>query len=203
MLAQYRYSFYQWRYCMQFNSKKDSQQNLFSLIKKGNERAFEQVFKEHYANLTAFAHTYLHDFDLSESVVQNVFVKLWEKRKQYEVTSLKSYLIIAVRNSCHNELKRIKNERAYKRTVQTEALVEVANYSDSGTMEKIAQTIEKLPEQRKKIFKLNRLEGLKYREIAEKLNISPKTVEVQMGKALKFLRENLLELKKQVYHILL
>ena len=188
---------------MQLNSDNHNGHNLFDQIKKGDERAFEQVFRAHYTSLTAFAHTFLHDIDLSESIVQNVFVKLWEKRKQYEISSLKSYLMIAVRNSCHNELKRIKSDRTYKSSLKNEDLVEMANFSDSGTMEKIAQTIEKLPEQRKRIFKLNRLDGLKYREIAEKLNISPKTVEIQMGKALKFLRENLLELKKQVYNILL
>ena len=185
------------------NADKNNDQITFALIKNGDEEAFEKMFKQYYVQLTAFAHTYMHDIDLAESLVQNVFVKLWEKRKQYEINSLKSYLMIAVRNNCHNELKRKQHERDLKLSVRPDDIIENANYSDSGTLERINQTIEKLPEQRKRIFKLNRLDGLKYREIAEKLNISPKTVEAQMGKALKFLRENLLELKKQVYSILL
>ena len=188
---------------MQLNSNHKKKENLFDLIKKGDEMAFELVFKEFYASLTAFAHTFLHDIYLSENIVQNVFIKLWEKRMQYEITSLKSYLFIAVRNSCNNELKRIKSERSYKNSLSQEEFIKSENYSDTRTLEEIINTIEKLPEQRKKIFKLSRLDGLKYREIADKLKISPKTVEVQMGKALKFLRENLLELKKQVYIILL
>ncbi|MGQ1787881.1 MULTISPECIES: RNA polymerase sigma-70 factor [unclassified Saccharicrinis] len=188
---------------MRQKTGKYNDQLLFAQVKKGDEKAFEQIFRRYYVGLTAFAKTFVHDIDMSESVVQNVFVKLWEKRKQYEITSLKSYLMIAVRNSCHNEIKRVQHERDFKKAVQSEEAIETVNYPDSGAMERIAQTIERLPEQRKRIFKLNRLEGLKYREIAEKLNISPKTVETQMGKALKFLRENLLELKKQVYNILL
>ncbi len=176
---------------------------FFSRIKRGDKKAFEQLFKQHYVHLTAFANTLVHDLDLAESTVQNVFVKLWEKREKYDISSIKSYLLIAVRNSCHNELKRLQHQKSLNDLVLDEDMVETVNYSDFGAMEKISKTIDLLPEQRKKIFKLNRLEGLKYREIAEQLNISPKTVEIQMGKALKFLRDNLLELKKQVYNILI
>jgi len=177
----------------------NNDQRLFARIKQGDEKAYEHLFKQYYVSLTAFANTFVHDLDMAEGIVQNVFVKLWEKRSQYEISSVKSYLMIAVRNGCHNELKRVKHERDFKSTVRMEDVIETTNYSDSGVMDLIAQVIELLPEQRRRIFKLNRLEGLKYREIAEKLSISPKTVEVQMGKALKFLRIRLLDLKKQVY----
>ncbi|GAF05144.1 RNA polymerase sigma-70 factor [Saccharicrinis fermentans] len=186
---------------MRQSTTQNNDQRLFNRIKEGDEKAYEQLFKQYYVSLTAFANTLVHDLDMAESIVQNVFVKLWEKRRQYEITAVKSYLIIAVRNSCHNELKRVQHERDFKNTVCMEDVVEMVNYSDSGVMEHIAQVIELLPEQRRRIFKLNRLEGLKYREIAEKLSISPKTVEVQMGKALKFLRVHLLDLKKQVYYV--
>ncbi len=176
---------------------------LFVLIKKGDKQAFEKIFRKYYVRLTAFANTFMHDLDLSESVIQSIFVKLWEKRASYEITSLQSYLMVAVRNSCHNELKRQKHQRNFKNTVEPDYLIETFDYPDAGAMQQIKDVIEQLPEQRKKIFVLNRVDGLKYREIAEQLNLSQKTVEAQMGKALKFLRENLLELKKQVYHILL
>ncbi len=176
--------------------------NIFDKIKNGDEKAFELVFKEHYLHLVAFANTFLHDIDNAENIVQNIFVKLWENRNQYKISSLKGYLMIAVRNSCNNELKRLHHERTFQKSIENDELVESINFSDSKVMDKISSIINQLPEQRKRIFKLNRLEGLKYREIATKLNISPKTVEVQMGKALKFLRENLIELKKQVYHML-
>ncbi len=187
---------------MRQTSKEYSDQFIFSRIKKGDEQAFEQVFKTHYVYLTTVAKSFVHDIDLAESIVQNVFVKLWENKDKYDIHSLKAYLVIAVRNTCHNELKRLKHERFLQKTIGEEELVTHVDYSDTGVIERIHKVINLLPEQRRKIFKLNRLDGLKYREIAEMLNISPKTVEVQMGKALKFLREHLLELKKQIYHML-
>ncbi len=174
---------------------------LFEKIKSGDRKAFESLFKEHYLHLVAFANTFLHDMDNAENIVQNIFVTLWEKRKKYKINSLKGYLMVAVRNSCHNEIKRLQHEQNYRLSMKKTDAFEVVNYSDSRVMEKIANIINQLPEQRQRIFKLNRLEGLKYREIAAKLNISPKTVETQMGKALKFLRENLIEIRKQVYHM--
>jgi RNA polymerase sigma-70 factor (ECF subfamily) len=174
---------------------------LFEKIKSGDKKAFESLFKEHYLHLVAFANTFLHDMNNAENIVQNIFVKLWEKRKKYKISSIKGYLMVAVRNSCHNEIKRLQHEQNFMLSMKKTDAFEIVNYSDSRVMEKIENIINQLPEQRKRIFKLNRLEGLKYREIAARLNISPKTVEIQMGKALKFLREHLIEIKKQVYHI--
>ncbi|SMO71534.1 RNA polymerase sigma-70 factor, ECF subfamily [Saccharicrinis carchari] len=188
---------------MHQNEDKNIDAVLFEQIKKGNKLSFEKLFRKYYVHLTAFAHSYLHDTDMSESIVQSVFVKLWEKREQYQITSLQSYLMIAVRNSCHNELKRQKRNRDFTLSDESAYPLETVHHPDSGAMQQINKAIEQLPEQRKKIFKLNRVDGLKYREIAEQLNLSQKTVEAQMAKALKFLREKLLELKKQVYHILI
>lgn len=180
----------------------NTEQTIFERIQNDDYKAFETTFREHYVHLVAFANTILHDIENAENIVQETFVKLWENRKKYKISSLKGYLMVAVRNSCHNEIKRIKNQQKYQLSIAKEDTIQQFNYSDSRVMNKIIQIINQLPEQRKKIFKLNRLDGLKYREIAEKLNISPKTVEIQMGKALKFLRENLVELKKHVYSIL-
>jgi len=176
---------------------------LFSKIQNGDNKAFEHLFKKHYIYLVAFANSFIHEIDISENIVQNIFVKLWEKRAKYQITSLKGYLMVAVRNSCQNEIKRLQHERTYKQAKKTEIIIEETNYPDSRAMDIITHAINQLPEQRKRIFKLNRLDGLKYREIADQLNISQKTVEAQMGKALKYLRKTLLELKKQVYNITL
>ncbi len=184
-------------------NKNNSNELLFEKIQNSDAKAFEQLFNMHYLHLVAFANTFLHDIDNAENIVQNIFVKLWENREEYKIQSITGYLMVAVRNSCHNEIKRQQHQRTYELNNDNQEIIEHVNYSDSGVMNKINAIINQLPEQRKKIFKLNRLEGLKYREIAEKLNISQKTVETQMGKALKFLRDNLLELKKQVYNILL
>jgi RNA polymerase sigma-70 factor (ECF subfamily) len=166
-------------------------------LKEGNEKAFEEIFKNYYPHMVLFAMRFLHDKDLSESIVQEVFVRLWEKRKNGDIQSLKNYLVVSVRNRCHNELKRQGVVRDYeKKSVQEVASWPV--FKDKEYLERINQTIDSLPVQRKKIFKMSRLEGLKYKEIANQLGISPKTVEAQMGKALKYLREQLYPLKKQI-----
>lgn len=168
--------------------------DIFSLIKQGDESAFEQMFREHYQALCAFANSYLLDLDNAEEIVQNVFYKIWERRETLEInTSIKSYLFSSVRNACLNELKhdKVKQEHeGFVKATQSEG-------KEDGLLEQkelgyeINEAIESLPERCKEVFKLNRLEGLKYREVAELLNISEKTVEHQMGKALKVLREKL------------
>ncbi len=176
---------------------------LFLKIAKGNKNAFEVLFKKYYLQMVAYANSYLHDIDNAENIVQNIFVNLWENRKKYKIKVIKNYLIVAVRNSCHNEIKKQNNRIKYENSFLNEDFIFQTNYSDFKMLDHIKKVIEQLPEQRKRIFKLSRLEGLKYKEIAEKLKISSKTVEVQMGKALKFLRAHLIDLKKQVYQILL
>ncbi|WP_289054593.1 RNA polymerase sigma-70 factor [Carboxylicivirga marina] len=171
---------------------------LLQKIKAGDEYAFELVFKNYYPHLVLLAQKYLGDKDLSESIVQSVFVKMWENRKTVEIRSLRGFLVVAVRNKCTNELKHRQVVREYEKVnVHKEEAVWMS-FNENVYLQKINNVIEELPEQRKRIFKMSRMDGLKYREIAEKLNISPKTVEVQMGKALKYLREQLQPLKKQL-----
>ena len=132
---------------MQRNNKHNMDEKLlFNKIQSGDNDAFEYLFKQHYVHLVAFANTFMHDIDVAESLVQNIFVKLWEKRKQYQITSLKGYLMVAVRNSCQNEIKRLQHERNYKQTIDKESIIQRVNYSDSRTMDKITEAINKLPE---------------------------------------------------------
>lgn len=182
------------------NSTIDAQYNdkqFLSKIKAGDERAFELMFKHYYPHLVLFAQRYLNDRDSAESLVQDVFIKMWEKRSVLEIRSLKGFLVVTVRNQCHNELKHQAVVRAYEKedVAETEVWPE---YRETHYLDRINKAISDLPKQRQIIFKMSRMDGLKYREIAEQLNISPKTVEAQMGKALKFLRDNLKPLKKQV-----
>ncbi len=177
--------------------KKTEDVFLLKRLRNGDEVAFEVIFKRYYASMVLFALNYLHDKDRTESIVQDVFVKFWEKRFALEISSLQGYLVVSVRNRCHNELKRQGVVRGYEKSVEPDASV-WPQYPDRESAEQINRVIEELPPRRKMIFKMSRIEGLKYKEIAEKLAISPKTVEVQMGKALKYLREKLLPLKKQL-----
>jgi len=146
--------------------------------------------------LCGYARKYIDDPDQSEEVVQDVFANLWQKRSTIEITStIESYLFRAVRNTCLNILKHFKVREKHKDGI-------TASYNNSGEradnlvleielMNQIENLISELPPERQKVFKMSRFEEMKYKEIAEELGISIKTVEAQMGKALKFLRENL------------
>jgi RNA polymerase sigma-70 factor (family 1) len=168
-------------------------QQVFTDILQGNVAAFEMLFKTHYSPLCRFAYHYLSDKDAAEEVVQSTFIGFWEKKESIHIdASLKSYLYRSVRNACLNELKRLK-----VRQVHAEGLVaEGENYALAADHQaikneleaKIQEAIQALPEQCRLIFRMSRFEGLKYQEIADALQISIKTVENQMGKALKLMR---------------
>ena len=164
-------------------------------IKSGDIEAFEQLFNDYCGQLCAHAYTLLHDADDAEEMVQNVFVNFWNKRATLTISgSPKSYLYKAVKNESLNFIK-------HKKVVDLHATgsqhITLAQAQDplvlTELQEKIDQVLAALPPERKKIFLMNRNEGLKYREIAVKLNISIKTVENQMGSALKFLRNQLVD----------
>lgn len=158
--------------------------------------SFEQVFRTYYSGLKAYAQKILQDPIQAEEVVQEVFFKLWEKRKEVAIdTSLKSYLFRAVHNHCLNIFKHEKVRENYRSHVESHK--EEFELDESDTMiatdvkEKILEGIALLPEQCARVFRMNRLEGYKYREIAEELGISQKTVEAQMSKAMRRMREHL------------
>ena len=161
-------------------------------------RSFEMLFKLHYQNLCAYAYLFLKDADTSEDTVQEVFYKLWNKKDDIHIdTSLKSYLFRAVRNGCMNVIEHMKVRDGYKEhagdSIRTEQVTAVDHAIVNELEQKISETINKLPPERKKVFVMSRYEGLKYREIADELGISVKTVENQMYQALGFMRENLKE----------
>ena len=134
--------------------------------------------------------------EASEEVVQEVLFKVWVNRNTIEInTSIKSYLFKAVRNSCLNVIKHVTLSENYK--THNKRVIEMEERWPEDTMivseleEKIRQAIDSLPTERRKIFIMSRYDGLKYQEIATQLNLSVKTVENQMGSALKFLRNEL------------
>jgi RNA polymerase sigma-70 factor (ECF subfamily) len=161
-----------------------------------NDVVMEEIFKIHYLQLCNYAYIFLKDTDESEDVVQGVFYQLWKKKDSTEITtSLKSYLFTAVRNNCLKKVSHLKIRNQYK-----ENIIHLDDKSSNNTMDKvigreleeqIKNAIENLPQQCRLIFTLSRQSGFKYAEIAEHLEISVKTVENQMGKALKVLREKL------------
>jgi RNA polymerase sigma-70 factor, ECF subfamily len=148
--------------------------------------------------LCNYANTILNDLDEAEEMVQNAFLTLWEKRATIEIhTSLKSYLYRTVYNSSLNRVKHLKVQRKhdayYKQsaTFEHESTTEKLMESELERMAKKA--IDELPPQCQAVFKLSRVENLTYAEIGAQLNISVKTVENHMVKALRTLREKLKE----------
>lgn len=167
-----------------------------NLIKAGNKLAFDQLFLEYYEYLCNFAFTFLYDKEDAEEIVQDMFFHLWEKRESLEIkSSIKSYLFQAVKNRCITLLKHLTVREEYKAhnesNIKHQEQQGIELEGELALMIDIA--VNKLPEERQKVFRLNRYEGLKYKEIAEHLGISIKTVEGQMSKALKFLRQELKE----------
>lgn len=157
---------------------------------------FERTFKEHFKGLHAYACTILRDEDDAEEVVQNVFYKLWEKKERLkELDSVAAYLYRAVYNECMNDVRHQKVRKEHKQHVEHTGS-HVQEHDNAGRREleeKLADALQALPEQCRTIFQLSRFEELKYREIADKLGLSVKTVENQMGKALKIMRVRLAE----------
>jgi len=164
-------------------------------IKSGDKKAFEQLFYEHYQMLVRYAFTYMKDHNIAEEVVQDIMVKFWEKRAELpDYVKVKPYLFRMTGNHCLNVLKHEKVKLQY----QTETVANGISMSDGFEVissnelnTEIKKAIADLPEQCGKVFLLSRDEGLSYKEIAESLDISVKTVENHIGKALKLLREAL------------
>lgn len=159
---------------------------------------FEQVFKESFKKLFAYAYILLREESQAEDIVQQVFYKLWLKKDTIQIRqSLQAYLYQAVYNESMNYLKHQKVKNAHReymsRTSTSEQSSAAQQLAAKELQAKITAALARLPGQCRTVFQLSRFEALKYREIAEKLNLSVKTVENHMGKALKLLRHDLAE----------
>ena len=172
---------------------------LIISIKKGNEQAFDVLFKKYYAQLARFANMFTKDADNADEVVQSFFVKLWQNRNNLKInTSVKSYLFTSVRNASLNFLKKEKTRTLYEEKVETE---DTKIKEDKSLEFKVAynEAIKNLPERTRQVFVLSKNEGLTYKEIAEYLEITAKTVENNMGIAFRKLRKILMPYKNLIY----
>lgn len=177
----------------------NTENEIIALLQKGNVYAYELIFRRYYISLCGFATRFVQQPEVAEEIVQNIFLKLWEKKEHIAIeTSLKSYLFRAIHNSCNNYLAHTKVKNKYisftqdviaRQEHQTDPVLDSLAYKELD--ENITKAIEGLPSECKKIFKLSRFDGLKYAEIARQLGISIKTVETQISRALTRLREDL------------
>lgn len=145
-----------------------------------------------------FAQKYVKDFETSREIVQSAFISLWEKRETIDMDRpVKAYLAMIIANKCTNYLR--DNRKFDSNILHLENLLEVPEYDGADSMVeselklRIELSIAELPEKCREIFVMNRYENLKYQEIADKLQISVKTVETQMSKALQHMRVRLAE----------
>jgi len=167
---------------------------LLQELKNGNERAFDQLFKDHYRNLCRFACSMVHDEDTCHSLVQHVFVKIWENRASLDhVEHFTPYLTRMVKNHCINHLQREKRNVKYSGSAfETEAgSASDSQLEASELEEKLVVALTLLPERCKMAFEYSRFEDFSYKEIAEKMGISTKGVEALIGRSLKLLRVSL------------
>jgi len=164
----------------------------------GNQQAFDLIFKTYYIPLCNFSMKIVKDKESAEEIVQDLFVTVWEKHQKLKINvSIKSYLYRSVAN---NSVRYVKKRNLFISN-DTMKNLETEFESDSSEIialvemeEKIHGFIRQLPPKCQEIFKMSRFEEFKYNQIAEKLNISIKTVEAQITKAIKFLHENVKKL---------
>jgi RNA polymerase sigma-70 factor, ECF subfamily len=163
-----------------------------------DRKAFEKLFRDHYKILCRFARGYIHDFESAEEIVQDVFVNLWQKKDTIiQERQVKSYLFTSVKNRCLNFIRDNKKFRSFYLDVEVELEIPVNEkdyFSEAYVENKVKQALNKLPEKCRKVFELSRFDEMKYKDVAETLGISIKTVEAQISKALKILKEELSDL---------
>ena len=168
---------------------------LLARLRAGETTAFDAIFRANYALLVRVAEAMLRERATAEEIAQEVMLELWRRRESLDVTdSVRGYLLQATRNRTLNALR----HRAIERKSEAQIIEGTAHLppTDSGAREgeieiALQSAIAELPDRCRQVFELSRVDGLKYSEIATRLGISVKTVEVQMGKALRLLRERL------------
>ena len=178
------------------NENMDQADILIQHLKDGVESAYEVLFKTFYKELVVYANRYLYNMDVSKEVVQDLFVKLYEKRKKLAInSSLKAYLFRSVQNKCINYINAQKIRNKYTETAknnQVEVDTPIDKSIDLAELENaLYAAIGELPPKCRMIFKMNRFEGYSNQEIAERLDLSKRTVETQITKALRALRTKL------------
>jgi len=182
-----------------FNTSKDSDDQFWlEDVRKGDERAFEILFKKYYLQLTRFAWRHVNSQAIAEELVQDLLATLWENRGEWDMKNektIRSYLYKSVKNMSLNYIKhqKIKDkfDSEWVEDKEKSKFDSRDTHREEEIREAIFRAVEELPSRSKMTYKLHRYDGLTYDEIAEVMDVSVKTVESQMSRALQMLRERL------------
>lgn len=160
-------------------------------LKQDDERAFDALFRHYSALVYRFAYSYLKSRPAAEEIVQECFIKIWEKREQLrDDVPLKGYLFTTAHHAVLNELRRDQHHLRLQGQVAAASPASVANEAEYQEMEALyLAALDRLPPKQREVFVLSRQQGLSYPEIAERQGVSVKTVEAHIMKALKTLRK--------------
>lgn len=172
-------------------SKRDDE--ICRLLSAGNPKGMDLLFDTYYRRLVVWADTFLKDIQLAEGVVQEFFIVLWEKRKQKELTApfLTSFLYVSVKNRC---LKKIEKQDVFHNTTDLQEVhlaFEEYDEKHDRILTQVLQEMENLPPRSRLIMEGVFIHGMKYREVAEKYDVSVSTVKTLLGNAVRKLRERL------------
>lgn len=180
-----------------FPTSPDSE--LIARIQGGDEAAFELLFREHYGRLCLLATRMLRSDAAAEELVQELLFNIWQQRERWEITgTIAGYLYGAVRNRALNQLRRQQLEQQWRESAQWDVVplhsatpTPDDHLASSELAAAIDQVVAELPPRCRQAFILRRQQNLSYQEIARVMHIAPKTVEVQIGAALRTLRARL------------
>ena len=178
----------------------DKQQSLILSLRKGEKPAFEAVYNDFFGVIYHLSLQYLHDEKVAEEIVQDSFMKLWEIRETLnDRFNIRNFLYTITKNNCLNYLRNQKTALKHQENLKYlemqfnyEAFEKMGSYVEFEELRlKIDQAIASLPDELRETFLLSRFDELQYKEIADKLSVSVKTVEARMTKSLKILRHEL------------
>lgn len=179
-----------------------SDDELAALMKEGEVGAFDEIYNRHWDKLFFAAHRMVKSAEVAEEITQDTFMLFWMKRETLEIQSLKPYLAAMLRYEVYRHLAKSKQEQELESTIKQQLVTSVSmdqEIENKLLLEIITNLTNRLPEKCRLVFQYNKLQDRSLPDICEELNISPKTAEAHLTKALKMVRSNL----SGVTHLLL
>ena len=184
----------------------ESRKTLLRKLKLSDEGSFRELFDKYHSRLCRYAYYVLGNKHWAEDVVQSFFARIWEQRESLKIEDdLDNYLFVSIRNASYNYLKSSRHQKMreseYTMNQQEEnsSIISDSSIDREGFLKKLQEALNQLPEQCREIYCLKNMEGLTYKEIAEYLHISEKTVDTQIYRALKKLRELMVRYRNAFY----